>query len=131
VIAGDLLEKTDTGGRFATTDPAVDQARLDRGEIAPTGPMFGHAMRCPEEGSEASARELAILAAEGLALPDFASVARLAEGTRRAAGVPVNDPRVRGIEDGVLVEFALAPGAYATVVMDEVMKCQATPTGSG
>jgi tRNA pseudouridine13 synthase len=126
VLAGDILEKSDTGGRFETTDLAIDQARLDRGEVAPTGPMFGHAMRSPAAGSEAGSREEAILAAEGLSLPDFARVAKLAEGTRRAAGVPVIDPRVRGIEGALLIEFALPPGAYATVVADEVMKCQAT-----
>ena len=112
VLAGDVLEKTDTGGRFETSDPAVDQARLERGEIVPTGPMFGHAMRTPTPGTEAAAREEVLLRAEGLSLPDFARV-KLAEGTRRPAGIAVADPRVRGIQAGVVLEFTLPSGAYA------------------
>ena len=41
VRGGDVLQKTDSGGLFVTTDPAVDQPRVDRGEIIPTGPLPG------------------------------------------------------------------------------------------
>src|SRR5690606_2995896 len=89
VLAGDVLRKTDTGGLFASEEPAVDQRRLDAGEVAPTGPMFGHKMRQPPAGTDAAAREDAILDAEGLAPADFARVGKLAEGTRRPLAVPL------------------------------------------
>ena len=38
---GDVLQKAATGGLFASTDPAVDQPRVDAGELAPTGPLPG------------------------------------------------------------------------------------------
>ncbi len=41
VRGGDVLQKTDSGGLFVTTDPAVDQPRVDRGEVIPTGPLPG------------------------------------------------------------------------------------------
>ncbi len=41
VRAGDVLQKVESGGLFVTTDPALDQARVDRGELCPTGPLPG------------------------------------------------------------------------------------------
>ncbi|MDB4981252.1 MAG: tRNA pseudouridine 13 synthase, partial [Myxococcales bacterium] len=41
VLAGDVLQKVATGGLFITDDVAVDQARVDAGELVPTGPMPG------------------------------------------------------------------------------------------
>lgn len=122
VIAGDILRKVDTGGTFATADPVVDQPRLDAGEIAPTGPMFGHEMRAPAAGTEAAVREQAVLTAEGIAPEDFRRVARLAEGTRRPIGVPLAEPAVRAVDEAVEICFTLPPGAYATVVAHEVIK---------
>ena len=46
-IDGDLLRKEDTGGLFTTADLAEAQARLDRWEVSPTGPIFGPKMRQP------------------------------------------------------------------------------------
>lgn len=122
VITGDLMRKVATGGLFTSTDAAVDQPRLEAGEIAPTGPMFGHDMRGPTLGSEAAAREAEVLAAEGIQPSDFRRVARLAEGTRRPIGVPLGDPAVRPLEDSIELCFFLPPGAYATVLAGEVIK---------
>jgi tRNA pseudouridine13 synthase len=116
---------------FECTEPAVDTARIIGGEIVPTGPMFGIEMRaCP--AGPAAEREAAILTAHGLALADFARVRAIAEGTRRDAAIAVTDPVVRAVEPaGTLeVEFALPAGAYATVVMREIMKPDETPSGS-
>lgn len=123
VLAGDLLHKVG-GGMFDCTDPATDEARLLAGELVATGPMFGDRMRRPAAGSEADAREQAILDAAGLARDAFASVRALAEGTRRDATIPIADPAVAAGADDTTVElaFALPGGAYATTVMREVMK---------
>jgi tRNA pseudouridine13 synthase len=121
VIAGDVLRKVETGGIFVTADPEVDQPRLEAGEIAPTGPMFGVAMRSPPEGSEAFAREAAVLAAAGLARESFARVARLAEGTRRPLGFPLGEPSARLSGQNLELVFTLPPGGYATVVAAEIL----------
>ena len=121
-IAGDVLHKRG-GGLFDCTDPATDTARLGVGEVAPTGPMFGDAMRRPADGSEAAAREDAILAAGGLTRESFHPVRRIAEGTRRDAAIEVGEASVEpaGMA-GLVVCFTLPGGAYATSVMRELQK---------
>ncbi len=127
VLAGDLVHKragaTGGGGMFASTEPEVDTARLVAGEVVPTGPMFGDAMRRPTDGSEAAARETAILVASGLARDAFSHVKSIAEGTRRDAAIAVTDVAVAEAGDETIeVAFTLPGGAYATAVMREVMK---------
>ena len=53
VRAGDVLQKTASGGSFVCTDVAIDQARVDAGEIVPTGPMPGTRVMEPPPDSEA------------------------------------------------------------------------------
>ena len=120
VLAGDVLHKVG-GGMFTCEDAATDEARLQNGELVLTGPMFGVDMRAA--AGEAAEREAAILAP--LTRESFASVARIAEGTRRDATILIGEPSVApGGEDGTLeVRFALPGGAYATAVMRELMKC--------
>ena len=62
-LAGDLMRKTDSGGLFVCREPEVDQPRVERGEIAPTGPIFGWKMQRAE--GEVDAAEQAILAVRG------------------------------------------------------------------
>jgi tRNA pseudouridine13 synthase len=125
-LDGDVLKKTDTGGLFNVAAGEIDaaQARLDAGAVVVTGPMFGHKMMSPPPGSASRAREDAILGAEKIDATAFATLGRLAEGTRRPLVVPIADAAVRaGDEPGsVILTFALPPGAYATVLLGEVMK---------
>ena len=120
-LAGDVLKKLDTGGLFTCEDPAVDGPRIARFEVSPAGPMFGHALR-PAAG-EAAAREARLLAAEGIALADFARGGGEAEGTRRAARLRVA-AEVAPLEDGpgYRARFELPRGSYATVVLRELVK---------
>lgn len=122
VVAGDILHKVG-GGQFACEDAVVDEARLARGELVATGPMFGERMRRPPAGTPAAAREDAIVAAAGLAADAFAKVRAIAEGTRRDAAISVTGARVAEL-DATTIEvcFTLPGGAYATAVMREVMK---------
>ncbi len=121
-LEGDVLKKLDTGGLFTCEDPAVDGPRVERFEVSPAGPMFGHKLR-PAAG-EALAREARLLAAEGIALADFARGGGEAEGTRRPARLRVA-PELEPLEDGYRVAFELPKGSYATVVMRELMKLEA------
>jgi tRNA pseudouridine13 synthase len=118
-VAGDVLKKLDTGGLFTCDDPAVDGPRVARFEVSPAGPMFGHKLR-PAAG-EALAREARLLAAEGIALADFARGGGEAEGTRRAARLRV-EVALEPLEDGYAASFELPRGSYATVVLRELTK---------
>jgi tRNA pseudouridine13 synthase len=119
-IAGDVLKKLDTGGVFVCDDPVADTARISRFEISPAGPMFGHKLR-PAAAAEALAREARLLAAEGIALAEFARGGGEADGTRRAARLPVA-VAIEPAEDGYVAQFELPRGSYATVVLRELVK---------
>ena len=118
-LAGDAMKKLDSGGLFTCDDPAADQPRVDRFEISPAGPMFGHALRLA--GGEAGEREARVLAADGLSAADLARGGGEAEGTRRAARIPVT-VNLDEVEGGYRAGFELPRGSYATVVMGELTK---------
>jgi tRNA pseudouridine13 synthase len=119
VVDGDVLHKLG-GGLFTCDDAATDQPRLDAGELAITGPMFGSRMRRAER--DAGVREAAIIGEAGLDPDAFPRA--LAEGTRRDATIRIDDPRVTQVAAGAIeLAFTLPSGAYATAVMREVMKC--------
>ena len=118
--AGDLMRKEDSGGMFVAEDLAAAQLRMDGWEISPTGPMFGSKMRWPE--ADAERFERALWAEHGL---DDATVSRLgalAEGTRRVARIRPAETLVEGDADGVVLAFVLPKGAYATVILRELLK---------
>lgn len=122
VLEGDVLEKR-TGGLFISDDPAVDQPRLDRGEVAPTGPMYGGKMKAPPPDSPAGAREAAILAADEVEVADFGRLGKLAQGTRRALAVELGETSaVAAGERAISVTFQLPAGSYATAVLAEIVK---------
>jgi tRNA pseudouridine13 synthase len=118
-VRGDVMKKLDTGGLFDCEDPQVDGARVARFEISPAGPMFGHKLRAAAH--EALEREERILAAEGMSCAAFARGGGEAEGTRRAARLPVR-VEVEPEGDGYRAAFELPKGSYATVVLRELMK---------
>jgi tRNA pseudouridine13 synthase len=118
--AGDLLRKADTGGLFLCQAPTVDQARVDRLEVSPTGPIYGWKM--PRAEGEVDAEELALLAQEGLTPERFRELGGLAEGTRRPYAVPVGELSCQRDGPDLVLAFVLPKGSYATVLLDEVMK---------
>lgn len=127
-LAGDVLKKTDTGGLFTVDDtPAAladATARLAARAVVVTGPMYGHKMMSPPEGTPSRAREDALLAAEGIDAAAFKVLGKLAEGTRRPLLVPIGAASVRAGDapDALVLELTLPPGAYATVLLAEITK---------
>lgn len=114
--AGDLLKRHDSGGMFLCEDVETDRARAARGEVSPTGPMFGVDMARP--GPEVLARELSVLADDGLDLDALAAHRALGEGTRRVLRVLTSDWSAVAEADGVLrVTMTLPKGAYATTAL--------------
>jgi tRNA pseudouridine13 synthase len=126
VRAGDVLQKVASGGLFVTEDVAVDQRRVDAGELVITGPMPGGREKEPPPGTPARAVEDEALAAVGATREDFARAGRDLPGARRPFLVPLTlgdpavqpDPAAVGPgEVAVRLRFSLPAGSYATVVV--------------
>jgi tRNA pseudouridine13 synthase len=121
VRGGDVLQKTDTGGLFVTEDPAVDQPRVDRGEVVPTGPLPGEREIEPPPGTEARELEDRAIAAAGASREDFARAGRELPGARRPVLVRPQELALERDPAGARLGFALPAGAYATVLVEAVL----------
>jgi len=126
-LEGDLLKKTDTGGIFLCADVETDRARAARGEVSPTGPMFGPEMARPS--GEVLARELSVLAEERITDEQLAAHRSLGEGTRRPLRVLIEElvhtrfpDGSDGSAEGVEVAFTLGKGVYATTALANVVE---------
>ncbi len=120
VLPGDVLKKRDTGGMFVVDAPRREQGRLDRGELVITGPMFGKKMKRPE--AKALELETEVLTAAGLNMYSFEPFHTLGAGTRRPLFVYPSHVNVEGDGEGVAMSFFLPKGAYATVLVREIVK---------
>jgi tRNA pseudouridine13 synthase len=129
-LAGDILKKTTTGGLFACTDPEVDQARMEAGELVVTGPIFGGRMRCPPSDTPAASLEEETLQRAGMPAAAISNLGRRAPGSRRPVLVQLDDVQVRaapaipdaGLAAGVCVTVTLPPGTYAVVLCRELQE---------
>ncbi|MBN2496567.1 MAG: tRNA pseudouridine(13) synthase TruD [Deltaproteobacteria bacterium] len=117
-LAGDVMALADRRGHFLCRAPEVDQPRMDRLEIHPTGPMFGPRMMQPE--GEPARAETEILAASGLGEEDWRRFKKLTRGTRRALRFGLQDASLSWHDDSARLRFSLPPGAYATAVLREL-----------
>jgi len=125
VLTGDILQKVPTGGVFTTEDPAVDQARVDAGEIVITGPLPGSWAREPPPGTAARAIEDQALDALEAKREEFAALGKDLPGTRRPLLVPVTlgEPATAPVADNphaLRLAFQLPAGTYATVLVQEL-----------
>ena len=85
-----------------------------------TGPMFGPKMKPTTD--EPATREQRVLDAAQLSPDAFRRYGHLTDGTRRPLLVRPEDLQVSATPDGLLFEFALPSGSYATVLLREFMK---------
>ncbi len=132
LIEGDLAFRHDNGAVFPIgpaelADGSVAQ-RLARLEISPTGPMWGPQSMLA--GGAVGELERRALDESGVTIEQLGAHVRAArihvEGARRPLRVPLMHPDVEGGVDEhgpyVKCRFELPRGAFATVVMDEIMK---------
>ena len=123
VLLGDVLKKTDTGGLFVSEDPAVDQPRVDAGEVMPTGPLPGGREIEPPPDTPARAIEDQAIAAVGATREDFTRAGRELPGARRPVLLTLAEAELGEDADSrpearaLRVRFTLPAGAYATVVV--------------
>lgn len=131
LASGDLGQRddelwTNSNGRrcFAAARDAELDERFARGEIAPTGPLFGYKVKL-------SSSELAFLADQSLEVARFRSFGKQALGARRPLLVwPELDEPV--CQDGTIrLSLRLPSGAFATVWLTQVfLPQQATASES-
>lgn len=119
-IEGDLLRKEGTGGLFTCEDPATDAERAARFELSATGPMFGAKMRQP--AGAALAQEAATLAAWEVSEDQLAQHRKLGQGTRRVCRIRPESWAVCRADADLELVFSLPKGAYATVILRELLK---------
>ncbi len=118
ILAGDLAKKTDTGGMFLVEDVAAEQARFDRREITFTGPLFGYKMRQPQ--ADALALEAEILARSPVQPEQWRK--HRTDGNRRIGRIFLQPIQVKPHPLGLRLTFYLPKGAYATILLREIMK---------
>lgn len=109
------------GAVFLVEHPEDEAPRAARFEISPSGPIVGHRVTLAEGRPGQIERDA--LAAEDAAPARFERVKALRlRGSRRPLRVPVSDVEVEPAGDDVLLRFTLPSGAYATVLLAEIMK---------
>jgi tRNA pseudouridine13 synthase len=119
VLVGDVMQVSETGGQFQTTDRVVDQARHDAQEINICGPIFGPKMT--RAAGVPAERESDLLERSELCEEDFQRYKRLTSGSRRPLTVRPANLEVRPDPNGLRFQFDLPRGAYATTVMREYL----------
>ncbi len=121
LLQGDVAKKHATGGMFDVEDAAAEQPRFAAQEISFTAPLFGAKM-WPAAG-DAGALEAMILA-ETEITEDRWRIAKI-EGGRRLGRVIAPDLRLTQVAQGLLLEFFLPKGSFATTLLREFMKNEA------
>jgi len=117
-LAGDVLRKSDSGGIFVCADEKEDGERALRGEVSPTGPIFGAKMRWPEGKPAMIEREI-LTAATGSDDP-FSRHHTLGEGSRRPfilRAVELTVEKIVTEQTALRVRFVLPKGGYATTLL--------------
>jgi tRNA pseudouridine13 synthase len=118
LLDGEVVRLDGSNSVFVVTDPEREEPRLRTRDIHPTGPMIGPKMKAADR----AALELEQRAVEQLGLPLAArdQLDRLAPGTRRDLIVWPEELGIDAAKDpGLLLEFVLPSGSYATQLIRE------------
>lgn len=135
IIEGDVAYKHASRGQFTVTGAMLAAedfpARVASFEISPSGPMLGRGM--VEPGSPVREWEHEATEALGVKPAIFSAKELDLEGTRRPFRVPVTNTELEGGFDEhgtfVRIAFDLPRGAYATVLLRELLGDDATARG--
>ncbi len=119
VLDGDVMHK-DSGGIFFVTDVEQEQRRFDQGYTVHAGPIFGKKMF--KARGTAAEFEHQVLRRWDLDPEWFVARGRLLMGTRRPNLVYPQNVSVEVVPEGLVLSFTLAPGSFATVLLEEILK---------
>jgi len=140
IRTGDIVATHGGGPTFLVTEEALQAEDLDqrarRLEISPTGPLWGPAMRRAQ--GEVDQAERDALARAGVSLEQLEEGARRQRlrrlGGRRPMRVPLGSPTVEAGADErgtyLRIAFELQRGAYATTVLDSIIRGEAARRAS-
>ncbi len=121
-IEGDII--IDNGEHIIRDKtPEEYQELIDNFEVSPTVPLFG--TKVPFAGGEVGEMEKSVLKSYNIDKSNFEvpKMPRLgSHGLRRSLRFQVWDACAKATDDGVLAEFSINKGSYATAVLREVMK---------
>lgn len=120
VLPGDVMQVCETGGLFVVEDVALEHERFLSHETVITGPITGPKMKQPTD--EVLDRELKILNEYSLDLSHFSRYKKLTSGARRPLLIWPEQFKIEETPDGILFEFTLPSGVYATMLLREFMK---------
>lgn len=125
ILPGDFAWKHENGACFQVEDAAAEAERAQRFEISPTGPLVGYRMSTPTD--EPLRIEQEVLAQFGLTPEQFRLEGKhKVKGARRPLRVKIEDVAYSGGVDDrgphITVAFTLPSGAFATVLLREIMK---------
>ncbi len=118
VLTGDIARKHATGGMFTVESAEAESPRARAAEISAAGPIYGYRMW--PAGGEPAALEAGILATAGLTLEDFRA-AKL-KGSRRPVRYIPEELVWHNEGDALVVQFFAPKGAFATMLLRELMK---------
>ena len=121
-IEGDIIIDTEENIVRDKT-PEEYQELIDNFQANPTCPLFG--TKVPYAGGEVGQMEENILKNYNLEKSDFEvpKMPRLgSHGLRRSMRFNVWDASASVVDDGVMCEFSINKGSYATAVLREIMK---------
>ncbi len=97
--------------------------RIEEFEVHPTAPLYG--TKVPLAGGVVGELEQKVLDEEGIKLEDFEcpKTPKLgSHGLRRALRFKIWDVSAVKTSDGIVTEFSIPKGCYATAVLREIMK---------
>ncbi len=133
IIPGDLAWKHDSRSVFAVDQEIADKENAPAGrvpslEVSPSGPMWGINMtRAQDTPGEIERQALDVFNVHPDTLAGVGDVH--AEGSRRPMRIALRDPEVQGGSDEhgpyIKLAFVMPRGAFATIVLREVMKIPA------
>jgi tRNA pseudouridine13 synthase len=129
LMDGDLAYLHENGACFLVESAVAEQARCDAFEISASGPLVGYRMTLPT--GEPLRIEQEVLAKDGLTPASFrTSDYGRVKGARRPIRVKPADTELAAGADEfgpyITVAFSLPSGSYATVLLSELMKTDAS-----
>lgn len=120
VLLGDVMQVCESGGVFVVGDVEWEQERFSLHETVITGPIMGPKMKHPTHG--VLEREQKILDEFSLELSYFSRYKKLTSGARRPFLIWPDQLKIEQTDDGILFQFVLPSGVYATMLLREFMK---------
>ena len=130
LVPGDLAWKHDSRSVFSVDEETAEKENAPAGrvpslEVSPSGPMWGINMtRASGEPGEVEQQVLSVFDIHPENLAGVGDVH--AEGSRRPMRIALRDPEVTGGSDNhgpyIKLAFEMPRGAFATIVLREVMK---------